>query len=101
MALVVLQACHRPGRAPARNAACRRRCAEGKWMRQQPPIRPLTHPHATAAATAGLTLPYPHDKFAVEFTFQWLFILVDPVRIFLGERAAGAPSSGARLPCHL
>jgi hypothetical protein len=40
----------------------------------------------TAAATAaGLTLPYPQQKFAAEFAIQWLFLLVEPSRLFLGE----------------
>jgi hypothetical protein len=38
------------------------------------------------AAFAGLTLPYPQHRFAAEFAIQWLFLLVEPSRLFLGER---------------
>jgi len=34
----------------------------------------------------GLTLPYPQHKFAAEFAIQWLFLLVEPARLFLGEQ---------------
>lgn len=38
-----------------------------------------------SAAVAGLTLPYPQHRFAAEFAIQWLFLLVEPSRLFLGE----------------
>lgn len=40
---------------------------------------------AGAVTVAGLTLPYPQQKFAAEFAIQWLFLLVEPSRLFLGE----------------
>ncbi len=36
----------------------------------------------------GLVLPYPDGRFAAEFTFQWLWLLVEPARLFLGEDSA-------------
>jgi transmembrane protein 216 len=34
----------------------------------------------------GFTLPYPTPNFAVEFVFLFLYLLVEPARLFLGER---------------
>jgi hypothetical protein len=41
---------------------------------------------ATAALFVfkGLTLPYPRGRFAAEFAFVWLWVLVEPARIFVG-----------------
>jgi hypothetical protein len=32
----------------------------------------------------GYTLPYPSNNFAIEFTFIWLFLVIEPIRVFLG-----------------
>lgn len=40
-----------------------------------------------AVCSAGITLPYPQQKFAAEFVVQWLFLLVEPTRMFLGEHS--------------
>lgn len=47
---------------------------------------PDTTPRSAVAAatTVGLTLPYPQHKYAAEFAIQWLFLLVEPCRLFLG-----------------
>jgi len=37
----------------------------------------------------GLNLPYPDGRFAAEFVFQWVWLLVEPVRLFLGEGCIG------------
>mmetsp|Transcript_15786 Transcript_15786/g.44182 ORF Transcript_15786/g.44182 Transcript_15786/m.44182 type:complete len:147 (-) Transcript_15786:133-573(-) len=34
----------------------------------------------------GISLPYPTNSYAVEFTFLWLYLLVEPVRLFLGSK---------------
>lgn len=34
----------------------------------------------------GVTLPYPQHRFAAEFAIQWLFLLVEPSRLFLGSK---------------
>jgi hypothetical protein len=39
---------------------------------------------------SGLTLPYPRHKFAAEFVIQWLFLLVEPSRLFLGKTTTHA-----------
>lgn len=45
-----------------------------------PTVEPLV-----CLVVAGVTLPYPQQKFAAEFAIQWLFLLVEPSRLFLGE----------------
>jgi hypothetical protein len=44
---------------------------------------------------AGVTLPYPPHRFAAEFAVQWLFLIVEPVRLFLGEAGWGVPLVGS------
>ncbi|KAG2489989.1 hypothetical protein HYH03_011618 [Edaphochlamys debaryana] len=34
----------------------------------------------------GLTLPYPSTNFAMEFSFSWLWILIDAPRLFLASK---------------
>lgn len=43
----------------------------------------------------GLVLPYPPGRFAAEFTFQWLWLLVEPGRLFLGAPPSPPPAAGA------
>ncbi len=35
-------------------------------------------------AAAGFMLPYPTSNYAVEFVFVFLYLLVEPARLFLG-----------------
>lgn len=42
----------------------------------------------------GIILPYPNSNFAVEFTFQWLYVLVEPVRLLLGSKGNKTEQSG-------
>jgi hypothetical protein len=46
---------------------------------------------------AGLMLPYPQHKFAAEFAIQWLFLLVEPSRLFLGKRVDATKLSSANV----
>jgi hypothetical protein len=58
-------------------------------MLAKPPnaLQPAAGHALTACWTfpAGFTLPYPPQKFAAEFVVQWLFLIVEPTRLFLGE----------------
>eukprot|EP00878_Enallax_costatus_P024538 GHUV01026191.1.p1 GENE.GHUV01026191.1~~GHUV01026191.1.p1 ORF type:complete len:112 (+),score=27.33 GHUV01026191.1:288-623(+) len=45
----------------------------------------------------GNTLPYPQQKFAAEFVVQWLFLLVEPTRLFLGSKGNKTEQSGPLL----
>lgn len=42
----------------------------------------------------GYTLPYPSNNFGVEFAFIWLYLLIEPVRIFLGSKGNLSETSG-------
>lgn len=55
-----------------------------------PPWAPSPHPTPHVQnPPAGITLPYPNSKFAAEFTFVWLYLLVEPMRLLLGAGAWG------------
>lgn len=45
---------------------------------------------STAFLDAGLQLPYPQRNFDMEFSFSWLWILVEVPRLFLGESDASS-----------
>ena len=48
-----------------------------------------------AERNAGLNLPYPTRYFAMEFSFAWLWVLIEVPRLFLGaHRMAGSPKHG-------
>lgn len=64
-----------------------------------PPPRP-TPPHGitvlscTWLTSSGVTLPYPNRNFAAEFTFHFLWLLVEPARIFLMTKGNKTEQSG-------
>ncbi|GBF88318.1 transmembrane protein [Raphidocelis subcapitata] len=45
----------------------------------------------------GLALPYPPGRFAAEFTFVWLWLLVEPGRLFLGSKGNKTEQPGPLL----
>jgi transmembrane protein 216 len=55
----------------------------------------------TAAAaphrTAGLNLPYPAGRFGAEFALQWLWLLVEPPRLFLASKGNKTEAAGPLL----
>ncbi|KAK9830295.1 hypothetical protein WJX72_010842 [[Myrmecia] bisecta] len=42
----------------------------------------------------GYALPYPSSNFAVEFTFIFLFLLIEPARLFLGSKGNKTERAG-------
>lgn len=42
-------------------------------------------------------LPYPSGRFGAEFAFVWLWLLVEPARLFLGEAATWQRRGRARM----
>lgn len=61
---------------------------------------PLSHcpPSATAPLPPGWVLPYPPRNFNVEYTLMYLWLLVEPPRLFLGERRLELSLTAQR--CH-
>eukprot|EP00899_Mesostigma_viride_P025329 jgi/Mesvir1/5981/Mv00735-RA.1 len=49
----------------------------------------------------GRQLPYPDKSFAMEFIFLWLYLLVEPVRLFLGSKGNKTEQSGPIVWCFL
>lgn len=47
----------------------------------------------------GSALPFPPGRFAAEFVFLWLWLLVEPSRLFLGARAPRAQQGGHSAAC--
>ncbi|KAI8468271.1 MAG: hypothetical protein J3K34DRAFT_523069 [Monoraphidium minutum] len=45
----------------------------------------------------GSVLPYPSGRFAAEFTFLWVWLLVEPARIFLGSKGNKTEQAGPML----
>lgn len=43
----------------------------------------------------GMTLPYPEGRYAAEFVFLWLWLLMEPARLFLGTCAPHAAVGSA------
>lgn len=59
----------------------------------------MTSMPGLSRAPAGLVLPYPQRNFDMEFSFSWLYIIIEVPRLFLGALlGAGCWVLGARQP---